>query len=226
MFAAAYKILCNVEDAEDAVQMAFLKLSNHYGEFRGGAKISTYLHRIVINESLMMLRPKERKAHKIPLECECADSGLISEIPELAVDCRRQYISRINIERAVSHLSANQREVWILYAYLGCGHQEVARTLSSSVSNTKSQLCRARKRLRTILNSKQRPKQKENNNGGFDFYRIVKKLPVKINPGESGNFDHLTAQKFEHPVVDHVVFGIPTVWTSIEAETVFFDRAG
>ena len=153
MFAAAYNILYNVEDAEDAVQMAFLKFSKHYSEFKGEAKLSTYLFRIVVNESLMMLRPKERKVHKVSLEQECEDGSLISRIPKFVVDCRSQHIDRINIERAVNHLPVGQRKIWILYDYLGCKHREISRTLGCSLGNSKSQLNKAREKLRKALSS-------------------------------------------------------------------------
>ena len=126
MFAIAYNILRNVGDAEHAVQESFLKLSQHYDQFREESKISTYLHRIVVNESLMMLSSKKRKIPEVSLEQECADGSILTlEIPD-AVDCRSQYINRINIERAVSHLPAGQRKIWILYDYLGCKHHEVS----------------------------------------------------------------------------------------------------
>lgn len=180
MFVAAYRILCNVEDAEDAVQKAFLKLAKYYSKFRGEAKISTYLHRIVVNESLMMLRPKERRVCKVSLEQECLNGDrLISEIPGPSVDCRYKE-DGIAIEKAVSHLPTGYRRVWILYDYLGCRHQEVAKTLNCSIGNSKSQLRKALKKLRRVLNpeqnSKQRLRQKKNSSNGFDFHRELESL--------------------------------------------------
>lgn len=156
MFVIAYNILYNVEDAEDALQLAFLKLTKYYSQFNGKSKLSTYLNRIIVNESLMMLRPKERKVHKVSLEQECEDGSiLILEIPD-AVDCRNQYINRINIERAVSNLPNGQRKIWILYDYLGCKHWEIAQTLGCSLGNAKSQLHKARGKLRRALSSEQK----------------------------------------------------------------------
>ena len=167
MFAIAYNILRNVGDAEHAVQESFLQLSKHYSEFRGESKISTYLHRVVVNESLMTLRRKERRIQETSLEQECEDGSLISRTP--AMDCRSQYINRINIERAVNHLPDGQRKIWILYDYLGCKHWEIAKALGCSLGNAKSQLNKAREKLRRALNSQQKLAEKQKNNNNHDY---------------------------------------------------------
>jgi len=149
MFSTACRILKNTEDAEDAVQRAFLQLFKHYSAFRKKAKLSTYLHRIVINESNMILRPRERRIRKLPLEYEL-ENGELTEIPELAID-GNHYGDKITIENAVNQLAKGYRKVWILHDYEGYEHPEVAELLRCSSGASKSQLFKARRRLREIL---------------------------------------------------------------------------
>jgi len=149
MFSTARRILRNPEDAEDAVQRAFLQLFKHYNAFRKKAKLSTYLCRIVINESKMILRLTERKIHKLPLEYQLED-GELMEIPELAID-GNHYEDKITIENAVNQLAKGYRKVWILHDYEGYEHPEVAELLGCSSGASKSQLFKARRRLRGIL---------------------------------------------------------------------------
>ena len=166
MFNIAYRILRNTEDAEDAVQQAFLQLSQKYSQFREEAKISTYLCSIVINEALQICR-KERRVCVVPLEYELQDGELI-EIPELAVNGNHHEYG-ITIEGAVSNLSNSYRKVWILHDYLGCEHREIAKILGCSVGTSKSDLCRARIRLREIINSEQKPRHQKNNSEGLSI---------------------------------------------------------
>ena len=165
MLYTSRRILRNTEDAEDAVQDAFLKFFIHYNQYRGDSNVSTYLHRIVANESLMKLRYPERKAHKVPLEHRFADD-LTIEIPELAVDCSGQDVDRINIERAVSQLPDGYRRVLILSDYLGCKHHEVVEILGYSIGNSKSQLYKARRKLRELLHQNQEIGPQKNKNNG------------------------------------------------------------
>jgi len=173
MFSVARRILHNREDAEDAVQRAFLQLLISYNNFRGESKISTYLHTVVVRESLMMLRSKERKVKKTPLEHKL-QNGELAEIPELAVN-GNHYEYGTAIEKAVSRLPDGYRKAWILHDYLGCKCKEVAELLGYSIGNSKSQLCRARKKLRETLNSHGKLQQQKNIKK-FNLYETAKIL--------------------------------------------------
>jgi RNA polymerase sigma-70 factor (ECF subfamily) len=138
------------EDAEDLTQEAFLQLFRKLHTFRGDAAFSTWLHRVVVNVVLMSLRKKPSRETSIeelsPEESENATSVLRCQDERL-----EHSIDRVALERALDCLPAGYRLVFALHDILGYEHVETAEILGCSAGNCKSQLHKARMKLRQVL---------------------------------------------------------------------------
>jgi len=175
-FAALYEIhkrrvysLClrmtgNTTEAEDLAQEAFLQLFRRISTFRGEAAFSTWLHRLTVNIVLMHLRKKGLQ--QVPLE----DTDNWQEEPvkrEYGDDDRRLLgsIDRLTLTRAIEQLPPGYRVVFVLHDVEGYEHNEIAQIMNCSVGNSKSQLHKARLKLRASL--RQRPFEGEAAGSGF-----------------------------------------------------------
>ncbi len=149
------KMLGNVQDAEDILQETFIKAFNNIDQFEGRSKISTWLYRIAVNESLMLLR--KRKGNTIQLDAPLeTDEGDL--IPRQIVDwcClpEKELMNtetRDHIQEAVKTLSDANRAAFILRDVEGLSTQETAEALDISESAVKVRLMRARMQLREEL---------------------------------------------------------------------------
>jgi RNA polymerase sigma-70 factor (ECF subfamily) len=145
----------NPQDAEDILQDTFIKAFNNIDHFEGRSKISTWLYRIAVNESLMLLR--RRKGNTLPLDKEIkTDQG--DTIPRQIVDwcClpEKELISgesRRYIREAINTLSDTNRAAFLLRDVEGLSTKEAAETLEISESALKVRLMRARMQLRDEL---------------------------------------------------------------------------
>lgn len=137
-------------DAEDLTQDVFLLLFRKISSFRGESAFTTWLHRLVANVAFMHLRKKSRP--QVSLD----DAGLSSDEPvrrEVGdYDLRLQgCVDRITLERAIAKLPPGYRAVYALYELQGYGHHEIAKIMNWSVGNSKSQLHKARRKLRASI---------------------------------------------------------------------------
>ena len=159
VYALCLRMVKNTAEAEDLTQEAFLLLFRKIHTFRGESAFSTWLHRLAVNLVLMRLRKKslpvfpiEAIAHPddetAPLRSELGAADLILE----------GAIDRINLERCIQRLPAGFRRVFLLHDVQGYRHREIANLLGRSVGDSKSQLHKARKRLRESLRELQRDK--------------------------------------------------------------------
>jgi RNA polymerase sigma-70 factor, ECF subfamily len=138
-------------EAEDLTQQAFLQLFRKIGTFRGDSGLSTWLHRVTVNIVLMHLRKK--KNIEIPAE------ELVQENDD--GESTREYgsndpsmigtLDRINLKRSIDKLPSGYKQYFLLYDVLGYKHREIAALLGSSTGCSKSQLHKARQRLRSLL---------------------------------------------------------------------------
>src|SRR5260370_4601940 len=152
VYALCLRMLCDPVQAEDLVQEVFIQLFRKIHTYRGESAFSTWLHRLTANLVLMRLRKK--KPASISLDeitgSEEEDARPRKEIG--ASDPRLSgLIDRVNLQSAIDQLPAGYREVFILYDVQGYEHSEIARFLGHSIGNSKSQLHKARKRLRELL---------------------------------------------------------------------------
>jgi len=142
----------NPAEAEDLTQEAFLQLFRKIHTFRGDAAFSTWLHRLSVNVVLMRLRKKTLPQTSLD---EPADADDESSGPKRDVGAEDPLIEgsldRVRLERALVELPPGYRMVFLLHDVQGYEHNEIAKIMDCSIGNSKSQLHKARTRLREIL---------------------------------------------------------------------------
>jgi RNA polymerase sigma-70 factor, ECF subfamily len=146
----------DLAEAEDLTQEAFLQVFRSVGSFRGDSAFSTWLYRVAVNTVLMKLR--RRKAPPVlSLDEPVSDSA-----PSLRRDVGKAdprlsgAIDRIALRRAMSELPDGCRKIFVLHEVEGYQHNEIAQMLDCSIGNSKSQLHKAKMKLRDLLFPKRR----------------------------------------------------------------------
>ena len=141
----------NAADAEDLTQDAFLKVFRGLPGFRGEATFSTWLHRLVMNEVLMHLRKRHRAHPSIDEELTNLQGEPVKTEYGKADGRLSGCVDRIALNRALAKLPSGYRTAFLLYDVEGFKHSEIARMMNWSVGNSKSQLFKARRKLRAWL---------------------------------------------------------------------------
>jgi RNA polymerase sigma-70 factor, ECF subfamily len=143
VYGVCLRILRNSADAEDLTQQTFLQVFRKLGTFRGESGFSTWLHRVTINVVLMHLRRKK------PTEARTEDLDSVG----LAADDASLLgaIDRLTLRRALHKLPVGYRKYFLLHDVIGYKHIEIAKILQCSTGCSKSQLHKARRRLRDLL---------------------------------------------------------------------------
>jgi RNA polymerase sigma-70 factor, ECF subfamily len=152
VYALCLRMVNNPADAEDLMQEAFLQLFRKIATFRGESAFSTWLHRMTVNVVLMRLRKKSLPVASLEETTEPDEEtgGPRKDIG--ALDLRLSgAVDRVNLERSVEKLPPGYRTVFVLHDVQGYEHNEIARIMGCSVGNSKSQLHKARTRLRDLL---------------------------------------------------------------------------
>jgi RNA polymerase sigma-70 factor (ECF subfamily) len=148
-------------EAEDLTQEAFLRLFRKIHTFRGESAFSTWLHRLVVNIVLMHLRKKSLPVVSIEATRDPSNETSSPSIDIAAPDLFLEgSIDRINLRRCIAQLPVGYRTVFVLHDIQGYEHHEIAEMLGRSVGVSKSQLHRARMRLRELLHEIQREKSR------------------------------------------------------------------
>lgn len=139
-------------EAEDLAQEAFLQLFRKIHTFRGQSKLYSWLHRLTVNIALMKFRKRKPVEMSLdaPAEGSNGDSKPHVELggPDLQLS---GLLDRLNLKAAIDQLPDGYREVFILHDVEGYEHSEIAELLGCSIGNSKSQLFKARARLRGLL---------------------------------------------------------------------------
>ena len=152
VYALCLRMVGNPADAEDLAQEAFLQLFRKIATFRGESAFSTWLHRMTVNVVLMRLRRKSLPTDSLEesLEPDSENSGPKRDVgaPDLRLSGA---VDRVNLERSIEKLPPGYRTVFILHDVQGYEHNEIAEIMGCSVGNSKSQLHKARTRLRELL---------------------------------------------------------------------------
>jgi RNA polymerase sigma-70 factor, ECF subfamily len=156
IYSLCLRMVGNVAEAEDLTQEAFLQLHRKIATFRGDSAFSTWLHRLAINVVLMQLRKKglslislDEAMEPSPEEGPSRSFGA----PDLTL---AGTIDRLALERAIGDLPAGYRLIFILHDVEGFEHNEIASMLDCSIGNSKSQLHKARLKLRDALRAQSR----------------------------------------------------------------------
>ena len=155
LFRIAQHITHNREDAQDAVQEAFLKVFRKLTQFQENSKFSTWLTRITVNESLMKLRKqRHNKEFSIDNNFESEDHSLASELADWALNPEELYrgFELRNILRSeLQELQPGLRVVFVLRDIEGLSTEETAEVLESTPVAVKARVWRARLKLRERL---------------------------------------------------------------------------
>src|SRR6202790_2758866 len=143
-------------EAEDLTQEAFLQLFRKIHTFRGESAFSSWLHRLTANVVLMRFRKKRPVAASLD-EIVSVDEEHDMPRKEIAdTDLRLSGLfDRFNLQAAIEQLPEGYQLMFILHDVHGYEHNEIAKILGCSVGNSKSQLHKARKRLRSLLHQLQ-----------------------------------------------------------------------
>ena len=156
IYSLCLRMVGNVAEAEDLTQEAFLQLHRKIATFRGDSAFSTWLHRLAVNVVLMQLRKKglslvslDEAMEPNPEEGPSRSFGA----PDLALTGA---IDRLALEHAIAELPAGYRLIFILHDVEGFEHNEIASMLDCSIGNSKSQLHKARLKLRESLRAQSR----------------------------------------------------------------------
>jgi RNA polymerase sigma-70 factor, ECF subfamily len=154
VYSLCLRMTGNAAEAEDLTQEAFLQVFRKISSFRGESAFFTWLHRLVVNIVLMRLRRK-----RLP-EVSLDEVDASQEEPmqrEYGEDDRRLKgcLDRITLDRAIAKLPPGYRTVFVLHDLEGREHNEIARIMNCSIGNCKSQLHRARLKLRRWLSLRQ-----------------------------------------------------------------------
>lgn len=151
VYSLCLRMLGNVAEAEDLTQESFLQLHRKIATFRGDSAFSTWLHRLTINVVLMHLRRKGLNVISLDEALDPSpDHGPARSFgaPDLRLTGS---IDRMTLEKAVESLPAGYRLIFVLHDIEGYEHNEIATLLDCSIGNSKSQLHKARMKLREAL---------------------------------------------------------------------------
>ncbi len=156
IYRVALQILGNEQDAEDVLQETYLKAMRAISGFEGRSSLSTWLHRIAVNEALMLVRKRKPGIISVD-ENPSFDSEEESEGMEIVDFCclpEGELLSgesRLFLDKAIQRLPVNLRTVFVLRDLEGYSIQETSESLKISDNNVKTRLLRARLRLRQEL---------------------------------------------------------------------------
>jgi RNA polymerase sigma-70 factor, ECF subfamily len=151
VFSLCLRMTQNTASAEDLTQEAFLQLFRKIGTFRGESAFSTWLHRMAVNVVLMQLRKKNLPIIPLDDATEGDEEGTVKKEPGAPDERLTGSIDRLRLQRAVDSLPPGYRTIFILHDVEGYEHNEIAEMVGCSIGNSKSQLHKARLKLRELL---------------------------------------------------------------------------
>jgi RNA polymerase sigma-70 factor (ECF subfamily) len=151
VYSLCLRMTGNTAEAEDLTQEAFLQLYRKIATFRGESAFSTWLHRLAVNVVLMHLRKKGLPEVSLDEALEPQhDDGPKKDIGARDIVLAGS-IDRVNLERAIESLPPGYRIIFVLHDVEGYEHNEIAEMMGCSIGNSKSQLHKARMKLRDLL---------------------------------------------------------------------------
>ena len=145
IFSLASRMAGSPETGEDLLQEIFLQAYRKIGGFKGDAAVGTWLYRLALNHCLDFVRSRQAKMDK-------ATGTIDDEDRAPALPARRDSpIERMDLERAIQQLPPGCREVFVLHDVEGYEHREIAKMLGIAEGTSKSQVFKARMKLRALL---------------------------------------------------------------------------
>jgi RNA polymerase sigma-70 factor, ECF subfamily len=187
VYSLCLRMTNNAAEAEDLAQDAFLQVFRKLATFRGDSALSTWLYRIALNTVLMHFRRKSPCRVSLDEPYTNHDG---------ARPVRREYgirdgrletsVTRVALARAINELPEGYRAIFILHEVEGYQHREIAKLLGCSVGTSKSQLHKAKLRIRELLtytsSSQPRPADEMQFEPALEHWELpARPLPIPIN---------------------------------------------
>ena len=147
VYALCLRMMSNPTEAEDMTQEVFVHLFNKVGSFRGDSAFTTWLHRMTVNQVLMHFRKRSTKSELLTDEGETP----VQIVRGTENPNAMPIVDRISLENAVAQLPPGYRTVFILHDVEGYEHGEIAKMLGFAEGTSKSQLHKARLKLRNLI---------------------------------------------------------------------------
>jgi RNA polymerase sigma-70 factor (ECF subfamily) len=151
IYSLCLRMTNNAAEAEDLTQDAFLQVFRKIATFRGDSAFSTWLHRIAVNTVLMHFRKKSLTQVSLDEPYSNSDGAKIRREYGAQDNCLAGCVDRVALNNAIKDLPQGYRTIFVLHEIEGYEHQEIAEMLGCSVGNSKSQLHKAKLRIREIL---------------------------------------------------------------------------
>ena len=152
VYSLCLRMTNNVAEAEDLAQDAFLQVFRKLSTFKGNSALSTWIYRIAVNTVLMRFRKKTLP--QISLDEPWSNNAEAKSAPREygSRDCNLAgCVDRIALTQAIRELPEGYRTVFLLHEVEGYEHSEIAEFLGCSTGNSKSQLHKAKMRIRELL---------------------------------------------------------------------------
>jgi len=150
LYSLAVRMLGNQADAEDLLQEIFLSAHRKLESFRGDAALGTWLYRLAMNQILDHVRSRAARAGQLTDGLD--DASLLADASGHRLADRA--IDRIDLERAVAELPEGCRAAFVLHDVEGLEHREVSEVLGIAEGTSKSQVHKARLKLRGLLSQR------------------------------------------------------------------------
>ena len=147
LFSLVVRMVGSAEDAEDLVQEVFLQAHRKLAGFRGESTLGTWLYRLTMNHCLDHLRGRQARMSRATESLDDEDAAE----PMAPAPAVPPAISRMDLEKAIAALPPGSRAAFLLHDVEGFEHREIAAILGVSEGTSKSQVHKARLKLRTIL---------------------------------------------------------------------------
>jgi RNA polymerase sigma-70 factor, ECF subfamily len=162
VYSICLRMVGNTAGAEDLTQEAFMQLFRKIATFRGESAFSTWLHRLTVNVVLMHLRRKG--IDEISMDQETEEESPDSPKKEYGGQDLNLMgaVDRVTLEKTIADLPTGYRTIFVLHDVEGYEHNEIADMIGCSIGNSKSQLHKARMKLRTMLHNKKSNAEKNN----------------------------------------------------------------
>jgi RNA polymerase sigma-70 factor, ECF subfamily len=156
VYSLCFRMTHSASEAEDLTQNVFIQIFRKLKTFRGASSFTTWLHRLTVNEVLMHFRK-----NAVRKERTTEDGTTPTQIVHGTQNhARMSVVDRIALDEAIRQLSPGYRAVLILHDVEGYEHEEIAKMLGCAVGTSKSQLHKARIKLRRLLKERNGPREK------------------------------------------------------------------
>ena len=159
VYSLCLRMTQNPPEAEDLTQEVFIQLFRKLGSFRGESAFTTWLHRLTVNQVLMYFRKRSVRDEKTTEDGETPDQIVAGTENPMTMPI----VDRLALDKAIAQLPPGYRTVFILHDVEGYEHEEIGRIMRISTGTSKSQLHKARMKLRNLLRQQ---------NGGLEQPKI------------------------------------------------------